>query len=244
MQWVLTPMKIGEIWVLTRFVLMFKDGYCEDYGTRVRSLALPIGANTRKYNPVDKVIQSPTDIEIQVIQAAADGRTLDETAEHLGLTRADARLHRYRALRKTGAADMCVLVKTSIYEGWIPVPEGIIIMPPEDDLSPNRSTSDSGESGELGVGCPLSTRQLEVTRALATGLSITEIAEILNLSNVTIRNHIQRARDAAQAPNKIGLVATAIAEGWIAPPPTRFMGMVSIDTSGRESVQLRYIAVG
>ena len=185
-----------------------------------------------------------TAIEVEVIQAAAIGMTLEQTAEHLGLTSNVARLHRYRALWKTDAKDMCALVTNSIYEGWITVPDGMIFMPAEDESSIAGHALDSSEFDDARFVCPLNGRQLEVTRALATGLPIAEIAKILNISGVTVRKHIQRARDAAKSPNKIDLVATAIAEGWIAPPPKRSPGSLAAVESAEESVQIRYIALG
>ena len=193
---------------------------------------------------VDIRTQNLTETELQVIQAAANGMTLEKTAEHLGLTSIVVRLHRYRAVWKTDAKDICALVTNSLYEGWITVPDGMIFMPAEDESSVAGHALVSSEFDDARFVCPLNGRQLEVTRALATGLPIAEIAKILNISGVTVRKHIQRARDAAKSPTKIDLVATAIAEGWIAPPPKRSMGTGVAGEAAEESIQIRYIALG
>ena len=193
---------------------------------------------------VDVRTPNLTEAEINVIQAAANWMALEQTADPLGLTSIVACPHRYRARWKTGAMDMCGLVIDSIYAGWITVLDGTVLMSAEDESSATVNALDSSEAEDAAFGCPLGGGRLEVTRALATGLPIAEIAEILNLSGVTVRNHIQRARDAVESPNKFGLVATAISEGWITPLPTRSTGIVSIGASQAESWRILYIALG
>lgn len=77
-----------------------------------------------------------------------------------------------------------------------------------------------GASGRAG-NHPLSSREREVLVQLAAGQSTEEIADILHISRVTVRNHIQRILTKLDARSRLEAVATALRAGIIAsPPPT------------------------
>lgn len=69
------------------------------------------------------------------------------------------------------------------------------------------------ENTETATG--LSSRQLRVIDAIATGRPAKRIAADLKLSVHMVNNDIQRAIHALNAGNSAGLVATAFRKGWI-----------------------------
>ena len=64
----------------------------------------------------------------------------------------------------------------------------------------------------------LSAREREVLEQLATGQSTAEIASVLHISPVTVRNHIQRILPKLGAHSRLEAVALGIQDGIIAPP--------------------------
>lgn len=68
-------------------------------------------------------------------------------------------------------------------------------------------------SGALPV--PLSPREVEVLRLLATGTTTAAIAQRLGISVVTVRNHVQRLLDRLGAHSRLEAVARARERGWI-----------------------------
>ncbi|MDH4980701.1 response regulator transcription factor [Hyphomicrobium sp. D-2] len=70
--------------------------------------------------------------------------------------------------------------------------------------------------GSSGIG-DLSARETEILRMLATGLSSETIAELLNLSHKTVRNHHYAIKAKIGAANDAHLVWLAISAGIVPP---------------------------
>ena len=66
----------------------------------------------------------------------------------------------------------------------------------------------------------LTPRELEVLRALATGLSSAEIGARLSVSVNTVRTHIQNLTGKLGAHSKLEAVAIAMRRGLVLPPPS------------------------
>jgi PAS domain S-box-containing protein len=62
---------------------------------------------------------------------------------------------------------------------------------------------------------PLSPREVEVLRLLATGTTTAAIAQRLGISVVTVRNHVQRLLDRLGAHSRLAAVARARERGWL-----------------------------
>jgi len=69
-----------------------------------------------------------------------------------------------------------------------------------------------------GVGADLTSREVEVLRLAAGGLTNAAIAEELHISVNTARNHVQNAITKLQAHSKLEAVAVAVREGIIEYP--------------------------
>ena len=67
---------------------------------------------------------------------------------------------------------------------------------------------------------PLTPRELEVLRALATGLSTAEIGARLSVSVNTVRTHVQNVTGKLGAHSKLEAVAIAMRRGLVLPPPS------------------------
>ena len=76
-------------------------------------------------------------------------------------------------------------------------------------------------SPRVAADRPLSAREREVLVELAAGRSTEEIASLLAISTVTVRNHIQRILPKLGAHSRLEAVALAIEAGVIAPPRGR-----------------------
>lgn len=62
---------------------------------------------------------------------------------------------------------------------------------------------------------PLTGRETEVLRALATGGSVTEVAQYLGIAQGTVRNHLSSAMAKTDTENRIGAVRIAQEMGWL-----------------------------
>jgi len=69
-----------------------------------------------------------------------------------------------------------------------------------------------------GVGARLTRRELEVLQRLAEGFSTSEIATRLELSQNTVRNHIQSVISRLGAHSKLEAVTLGLRQGLIKPP--------------------------
>ena len=69
-----------------------------------------------------------------------------------------------------------------------------------------------------GLGSDLSTRELNVLRLMAAGVTNKALAEQLHLSVNTVRNHVQSVLYKLDAHSKLEAVATAVSEGLIERP--------------------------
>jgi two-component system nitrate/nitrite response regulator NarL len=72
-----------------------------------------------------------------------------------------------------------------------------------------------------GLGSDLSTRELNVLRLMAAGVTNKAVAEQLHLSINTVRNHVQSVLYKLEAHSKLEAVATAVSEGLIERPSAR-----------------------
>jgi DNA-binding CsgD family transcriptional regulator len=65
---------------------------------------------------------------------------------------------------------------------------------------------------------PLSSREREVLRWVTAGLQNKEVAEKLNLSPATVRNHIHNILEKLEVHSKLEAVSLAFRRGWVAAP--------------------------
>jgi DNA-binding NarL/FixJ family response regulator len=72
---------------------------------------------------------------------------------------------------------------------------------------------------QRGIGADLTPRELEILELIASGLVNKQVAQQLNLSLNTVRNHAQNVLYKLQAHSKLEAVATAVREGIISYPP-------------------------
>lgn len=78
-------------------------------------------------------------------------------------------------------------------------------------------TCEPDEPADLDAvpGCPLTWRQLQVTRLAAEGLTIRGIGSSLFLAETTAKTHLEDAYRKAGAQSRAHLVAIALRAGWI-----------------------------
>jgi len=74
-----------------------------------------------------------------------------------------------------------------------------------------RLATDRGPAGPSGP--PLTEREIEILRMVATGLSYKQIAERLVLSHRTVQNHVQNTLSKLHLHNRVELVRYAIEHG-------------------------------
>ena len=67
----------------------------------------------------------------------------------------------------------------------------------------------------------LTPREAEVLSLLAEGLRNDRIAEVLNVSEVTVRTHLRNAREKLKAPTREAALVRALQLNLISPPPHR-----------------------
>ena len=77
------------------------------------------------------------------------------------------------------------------------------------------STRLAGDGREDG-NRPLTDRELEILRLLATGSSTAAIARDLSISSTTVRNHVQRIITKLQVHSRLAAVALGYSKGLIA----------------------------
>lgn len=73
------------------------------------------------------------------------------------------------------------------------------------------------EPTHRGLGATITPRELEVLRAMATGLVNKEIAQRLGVRLNTVRNHVQNILYKLEVHSQLEAVATAVREGLIGP---------------------------
>lgn len=67
----------------------------------------------------------------------------------------------------------------------------------------------------FGAQCPLTTREADALRAAAQGSSTAEIADVLCLSEGTVRNYLSRAIAKTGARNRVDAIRIAGESGWL-----------------------------
>lgn len=65
------------------------------------------------------------------------------------------------------------------------------------------------------AGNPLSAREIDVLRHVAQGMGNREVAETLELSEQTVKNHLSRILSKLGVPNRTRAVTLAVREGWL-----------------------------
>ena len=70
-------------------------------------------------------------------------------------------------------------------------------------------------------GLPPTAREMQVVRLVADGLSNAEIGVKLNLSPITVKQHLARIGAKFDQDNRAGIVGAAILGGYLAVPVTR-----------------------
>jgi len=83
------------------------------------------------------------------------------------------------------------------------------------DCSDRASINHASAAGTTGDCSPLTRRQLRTLELLAEGRSPSEIASVLHVRPVTVRNHLQGAMDRLNAHTRIGAIATATRLGLL-----------------------------
>jgi len=78
-----------------------------------------------------------------------------------------------------------------------------------------------GQTGPLGPGEELTTRELEVLELVAARLSNAEIAERLVVSEHTVKNHMKSILSKLHLHNRHQAAAYGIARGWVPRPKGR-----------------------
>ena len=68
---------------------------------------------------------------------------------------------------------------------------------------------------ESAVEMPLTPRELEVLRAVASGLKNRQIADQLLLTEQTVKNHLSRIMHKLGVPNRTHAVTFAVRQGWL-----------------------------
>ena len=76
----------------------------------------------------------------------------------------------------------------------------------------------AGSEAEHANPCPLTARELEILAFVAEGLTNPEIAELLELSEQTIKNHVRAAMHKLGAPTRTRAVMSAIRSEWLPNP--------------------------
>jgi DNA-binding NarL/FixJ family response regulator len=72
--------------------------------------------------------------------------------------------------------------------------------------------------GEPGPRNPLTLREIEILGLVAQGFRNREIADVLNVSEQTIKNHLRTVMHKLGAPNRTRAVMSAIRNEWLAAP--------------------------
>jgi DNA-binding CsgD family transcriptional regulator len=75
------------------------------------------------------------------------------------------------------------------------------------------------EATPEGAAPPLTAREREVLQWVAAGLQNKQIAQTLDLSLATVRNHIHSILEKLGVHSKLEAVSLAFRAGWVSPPP-------------------------
>jgi DNA-binding CsgD family transcriptional regulator len=130
--------------------------------------------------------------EIQIIEYAALGMGIGETAENTGLAFATVRTHRARLTKKLGSKNLGITYAvTLMYKRGVFKP----------DLAPSPF--------------PLTRRQMQVLLLIATGLENEEIAVRLGVAEDTVKTHVRRMLEKTKTVNRTHLVGEAFRNGTL-----------------------------
>ena len=93
------------------------------------------------------------------------------------------------------------------------------VSPPAQGNAPSLSTAEARDAEPAPLLDPLTPRQLDILRLLASGRTNREIAEDLTLSPGTVRTHVQRIIAKLDARDRTSAVGRAMQLGIIGPYP-------------------------
>jgi PAS domain S-box-containing protein len=82
-------------------------------------------------------------------------------------------------------------------------------------LGGNGGCLHSGESPHAAGGPPLTVREKQILRCVASGLQNKEIAQRLDISLATVRNHIHNILEKLDVHSKLEAVSLAFRNGWV-----------------------------
>lgn len=77
---------------------------------------------------------------------------------------------------------------------------------------------EQAESGDAGIFAPLTTREIEILDCVARGQSNKQIAEVLSISDQTVKNHITSILRKLAVNDRTQAVVYALKRGWIRIP--------------------------
>lgn len=119
------------------------------------------------------------------------------------------------------AKQLCVTaVRTHSTEGDVRIMHFLREPLAESALAPERQAAaaerSTGDGDEIGLPAPhLTSRELEVLRLLASGISTGEIATTLSISPITARNHITRIIEKLDVKTRLQAVVAASRQGLL-----------------------------
>jgi DNA-binding NarL/FixJ family response regulator len=107
-----------------------------------------------------------------------------------------------------------VAVIRRVAEGEDPLKEELIGRPDLVDRIVDAVREGFRRQEESGVN-PLTARELEILRHVADGLRNRQIAELLDLTEQTVKNHISSILHKLGVPNRTQAVTFAVRQGWL-----------------------------
>ena len=156
----------------------------------------------------------------------ANARAIELVGDHRGRFFAGLVAPEFKARTRLEIAKKIVgSVRTSDYEsmlrtrsgGFIPVEIHAVALHNGDEVVGIFGILDVDEdrSTKLPQSAALTPRQHEVLRSLARGCSTAQIAESLNLSRETVRNHVRGVLRALQTHSRLAAIAEARRQGLV-----------------------------
>ena len=130
--------------------------------------------------------------EIQIIEYAALGMGIAETAENTNLAFATIRTHRARIAKKLGSKNMGITYAvTLMYRRGVFKPD------------------------QVPAPFPLTRRQMQVLILVASGLDNEQISERIGISEDTVKTHIRRMLEKTKTVNRTHMVGESFRTGTL-----------------------------